>query len=523
MAADSQLGLSDYLMILRRRAVLMSATFILVFGLAAIIAVVLPPLYRSTGTILVESQQIPMNLVPSTITSYADERIQIIRQRVMTRENLLRISERYRLFDQHGSSLTASEKIAAMRSDISIEPISADIGGGRRGAATIAFRLSYEHRSPEVAYKVANELVTLFLSENARVRTERASETTQFLAREADKLKVELEALENQVAAYKQEYGNALPEHLELHMSMLQRTELELRNTERDLRSAQEDRRFLELELAAIQAGAQSSTEVIAAPGADLEQLKAQYATLALRYTDRHPDVRALKLRIEAMEDGEQSGQAYLMGSGTTDVKQAQILAKVEASNTRSASLQQQHAALRARIAELEKQIIQTPQVERALYTLMRDHENARRKFEEVRAKQIDAQMAESLEEENKAERFSLLESPLPPDSPIKPDRKKLILMGFMLAAGTSGGMAFLLEMLNQRVRGPRALAQILRQPPLAMIPYISTKAEIKRRKRRLWLAAGCFLVLVSILIALMHFFYMPLDLLMLKVVARFG
>lgn len=522
MAAQSQLSLKDYLTIMRRRALLMSIVFILILSLATVVATVLPPLYRSTGTILVESQQIPMNLVPSTITSYADERIQVIRQRVMTRENLLRISDRYRLFDAHGSSLTASEKVTAMRDDIGIEPISADIGGGRRGASTIAFKLSYEHRSPDVAYKVANELVTLFLSENARVRTERASETTQFLAREAQKLKGELEKLEDQVAGYKQEYGNALPEHLELHMSMLQRTELELRNTERDLRSAEEDRRFLELELATYQVGSQGSNDGMTST--DLDQLKAQYASLALRYTDRHPDVRNLKQRIETME-AEQGAQpqAQSATSGTPNVKQAQVLAKIEASNKRSASLEKQHVALRARIAELEKQIIQTPQVERALYTLMRDHENARRKFEEVRAKQIDAQMAESLEEENKAERFSLLESPLLPDLPIKPDRKKLILMGFMLAAGTSGGMAFLLEILNQRVRGPRALTQVMRQPPLAMIPYISTKAETSRRKRRIWLGLVGILMLVAIIVALTHYYYMPLDLLMLKVVARFG
>ena len=44
------------------------------------------------------------------------------------------------------------------------------------------------HLRPEVANKVANELVTLFLDENIKQRTERASETTEFLTREADKL-----------------------------------------------------------------------------------------------------------------------------------------------------------------------------------------------------------------------------------------------------------------------------------------------------------------------------------------------
>jgi len=56
---------------------------------------------------------------------------------------------------------------------------------------------------------------------------------------------------------------------------------------------------------------------------------------------------------------------------------------------------------------------------------LLRDQETARRKYEEIRSKQMSAQVAENLEDEQKAERFTLLEPPLAPDVPIKPNRKK--------------------------------------------------------------------------------------------------
>ena len=54
-----------------------------------------PPTYLSEGKILVESQQIPVDLVKPTVTTASKERIQVIEQRVMTRDNLLAILDKY--------------------------------------------------------------------------------------------------------------------------------------------------------------------------------------------------------------------------------------------------------------------------------------------------------------------------------------------------------------------------------------------------------------------------------------------
>ena len=50
---------------------------------------IFPPVYRSTATILIKEQEIPQEFVRSTVTSFADERIQVISQQVMTRSTLL--------------------------------------------------------------------------------------------------------------------------------------------------------------------------------------------------------------------------------------------------------------------------------------------------------------------------------------------------------------------------------------------------------------------------------------------------
>ena len=85
MEPERERTLVDYLAIVKRRRAQLWIGFAAVFVPALLIALLWPPLYRSTGTILIEQQQVPQDLVPSTITSFAAERIQLIKQRVMAR------------------------------------------------------------------------------------------------------------------------------------------------------------------------------------------------------------------------------------------------------------------------------------------------------------------------------------------------------------------------------------------------------------------------------------------------------
>ena len=519
MTADYELTLNDYLAVVRRRAWLLGSSFALILAAGLLVALLIPPVYESTGTILVESQQIPTDLVAVNNNTYADERIEIIRQRVMTRENLLRIIDKYRLFADESKLLTVSEKIDEMREAITVTLVNAEVKG--RGLATIAFRLSFEHRRPEVANRVANELVTLFLDENIKQRTERASETTEFLTQEANKLKTELETLEDQLAAFKQEHGNALPEHQELRMGMLARSEAELKEVDRDYKSTLEELRFLDLELAAARSGVAPAGSAGGAKDVplDLASLKAEHARLLSKYTAAHPDVRALERKINDLQAAELQGEVPASASG---LEIARVEAKIATLQARADSLSQQKQSLLARVSAYEQQILQTPQVERGLITLMRDHENAQRKYEEIRTKQMSARISENLEQENKAERFVLLEPPLMPEKPVKPNRKKIAVLAVFLALAGSAGLVMLLETISQRVRGVDALANVLGRRVLATIPYIPTKAELARQRawqRRGFALAG--LLTVALLVSL-HLLYMPLDILLFKALARF-
>jgi hypothetical protein len=72
--------------------------------------------------------------------------------------------------------------------------------------------------------------------------------------------------------------------------------------------------------------------------------------------------------------------------------------------------------------------------------------------------------------------------------------------------------LALLLEMWDTSVHGARELGRITGAPPLAIIPYIRTPAEIARAARLRAAFAVGFLALLTGAITFFHLYVMPLG-----------
>jgi len=246
------LGLADYLAIAkrRRRAILLAAGAGLLTTL--LLALFLPPTYQSIGTILIEQQEMPSELVRSTVTSYADQRVQVISQRVMTTQNLLDIIRRYNLYPRQRSRESREALIERMRKDINVKMISADVidpRSGRPTSATIAFSVAYSNHSPDQAAKVANELSTLFLNENVSTRTKLAQDAASFLEGEAERVNKHMAELESQVAAFRSQHFDSLPELEQFNMQLLDRITQDLDKDETRRASLEQQQVYLEAQL----------------------------------------------------------------------------------------------------------------------------------------------------------------------------------------------------------------------------------------------------------------------------------
>lgn len=524
----SSLDVSRIIGAAKRRYIFFLIPFLLISLICTGVILFLKPIYESTGTILVETQQIPTDLIQSSVTSDANQRITIIQQRVMTRRNLLQIIDKFDVFGVDRQRHPVSELIERMQKQINVNVITSDGSGRRRGSTAIAFQLSFDHESPKIAAKVANELVTLFLSENVKTRTTRASETTEFLDAETQKLRDALTETENDIVAYKQKHRDALPEHLDLRLRMLERSEVELREYVREIRALEEERRYLQIELTSARTG----RSAVGGSGSkselqeNIDELKKALLSASTRLTDSHPDMKALKKRIAALEqqqideesEASQAAAENRPVSGSTYnplVEKLQI--RISSIDEKISEARRQIAASKQKVTEIERIIIQIPQVERGLSVLNRTYGDILEKFNVLESKQAQAQLSQNLEEDKKAERFILLEPPIIPTEPIRPDRLKIMGIGSFLAFAVGAGLVVLIELLDQRIRSASDLEAILKHPPIASIPYIVTAAETGKRRTKLILyILAPFLILGIVLIAV-HFLYQPLDILFYK------
>ena len=107
--------LGDVIAIVKRRKSYLIWPAVGVFLLAVVIAFAWPPTYRSTSTILIEEQEIPREYVMTTVSSYAEQRLQTINQRIMSSTRLTEIINRFNLYADLKEQWTMEEIIDKMR------------------------------------------------------------------------------------------------------------------------------------------------------------------------------------------------------------------------------------------------------------------------------------------------------------------------------------------------------------------------------------------------------------------------
>jgi len=574
-------GLGDYLAALKRRKVPLAAATAAILAASLGVAFGLPPAYQATATILIEQQEIPQDLVRSTVASYANERLQMVSQRVMTRSHMGEIIDRHELYAETLEREPLESVIERMREqDITIELVSAEVvdpRSGRPREATIAFTLSYQNESPRLAHRVANDLATLFLRENATTRQEQAEEAASFLEGQAERLAQRVAKLEEKLATFKEKHFDQLPELTDLNLQLMDRTERELIEVARQIRSLQERKIYLESELAQMDPTAVLysetgervlgpadklkvlQTEYLSAAAryssdhpdvvrlrkeiraleaetgasglqrelqAELQGLRAELAAASERYSDEHPDVKRLARAVASLEEElEKVGSASSSSSGVKPNNPAYIdlQARLDAAESELESLRERRRELQQKLAGYERRLTATPQVERQYRELTREYETAVAKYQEVKAKALEAQIARSLESEGKGEQFTLIESPVVPEEPAKPNRLAIGLLGVVFSFAGGVGTAAVSESLDQTVRGVRGVTALVHAPPLAAIPPIRGEAHLRSRRRRWLLAAVALLALGCAALAALHFAVAPLDVLWFKLLNRAG
>ena len=552
---DDRLINIDILGALRRRKWIGLAIGVL--GVTATVTIVKswPATYQSTATILIEEPDVPADLVKSTVSTFANDRLQVIQQRVMTSQHLNEIIDRFGLYPEEQKTMPRSALINKMRSQVELEVVSANLSGQQQQRrqqpqASIAFTLSFSSEDPNVAQQVANRLTDLYLAENDRTRQEKAAGTTQFLGEQAHKLYADVQALEKRLLDLRSKYNGSLPEQFAMNTQLLNQAQAQLMQLRSEQQILTDKKSYLQSQLGTISPYTpMTSNGRPATPQAQLMDLELQYSDLSGRYGAKHPDVVRLQRQIEVLRKQIGGVDTRALDQAKFSTLQAQLneamqrygekhpdvqrlrrqldeaKAQMDAApapsitapsgppdNPMYLQLQNQLAdadsqlrginerasALEANIADLQKRILQTPTVEAEYSSLQSQHQLALQRYQNFKDKEADAQVAETMEQQSKGETFSVIEPPQYPDVPESPNRRLLMLVGVFMTGMLAAAAMVAIDMLDPRIYEPKSLMVAFGEMPLATVPYIRTSDEMRGRRLRMIGVASVAAILMA-------------------------
>ena len=379
--------LAEYLEILRRRIWFVIIPFALVMAGASIYVITAPREYKASTLVLISPQKVPAAYVQTTVTSQVEERLQSIAQEIMSRSSLEKIITELRLYEEARKHLSKEETVELMRKNIKIElPTNKD-----RGEKNF-FSISFIGNDPNTVTTVANRLSSLFIEENLKIRGQQAAGTTEFMVNELVEAKAKLDQLEARVAKY--------------------------------------NRR---------------ATRVVEDPQiepSEKDRLKGELEALRTKYTDNHPDVIAMKKKIDDLEKNKNTNGSVAQAN--------------------------QH---RVRVEQI-------PLQEQDMGALGREYQSMKLTYEVLLKNKQEAQQAANLEKQQKGEQFRIIDPAIVPEKPFSPDVPKILLMSLFAGLASGLALAFMREQMDRSFYDSDDVEISLGIKVMATIPKIEETAS---------------------------------------------
>lgn len=503
-----------YLSVVSRRRWFLIVPFCAAVFVGMVLAIKLPKVYEASTLILVQPQRVPEKIVTPVVERDIENRINTLSQQIMSRSNLERVIDKFKLFDGEAyRDMLIEDKLQNLRKRIKIE-----VGRTRTSRDTDSFSIIYQDADPQLTMRVANGLATFFIDENLKARESIAVGTSDFLDSELESMRKRLEEQEGVLKKFREAHMGELPEQLDSNLKVLERLNQQLTQKEESLRSARVSLAALESEMT-IKQSALSALPTPAGPLAtgrevedqmSLEQLKEKLAGLESSYTDSHPDVVRLKLKIKKREEqpSGSGGSSARTGSPTASTQNyttAQVNAEAARQKTiilgTISSLESDIAQLNQEIRSYQRRVEAAPKREQELLSIKRDYDNIRTSYNSLLNRKLEADIAVNMEKKQKGEQFQILDVAQLPEKPISPDLHKLFLITVVAGLGLGAGVIFMIENSDTSIRHLDKLEEEIGLPVLASVPRIFN-ADDRRWHHKKTIATAASLAVAILLTA---------------------
>ena len=461
----------------RRWAALGAAWLVALLGWALVVAQ--PNIYTSRARIFIDATSVMKPMLEGLAIDWdLNLDSEVMKQTLTTRGNLERVA---RMTDLDVLATTPAEMenlLNSLRSRISVENESSHL-----------LRLSFTDADPTRAQAVTQALTETFLDSNLGRSREKIEDAQEFLDRQIADYERELDAAEERLANFRQERLSTLPDQENYRFQMEQLRD-ELIEAEAGLASAEARQARLRRDL---EAGPASDA------GLQIFETEQALAQLLSNYTERHPDVIALRRKL-ALLRGEPNGAAAngaRSSAGLSLGGYEQIKSQLGEADAQAALYAGRADSLRARLARMEERAADIPAVEVELAKLTRDYDVLKIKHGELLARREQAKLAHDSEVGADRVQYQIVEAPRVPLSPDGPSRSLLISLVLLVAGAAGASFAFVLVHVNECFADPTQLRRAFNLPVLGTVSAVQSPGQRTWRMAEVSsFAGGCALLM---------------------------
>ncbi len=454
--------------VLKRKWVLVTFAAVLV-ALAAVFSFTRKPLYRATATLLIDEPGASLLNIQDVLNSGAYYRSDYLgtyfntQLRLLTSRSLAeRVSKRLAIGAR--PEFRSARPASAAGGDASY---AFDILGGLSVAPIAETRLVYvSYISPHAALSadVVNALVEEFVDFSVETRYEATKQTSEFLTEQVALLREDLKRKEEDL----QKYGT------EKDLLYLSGDESTVVNKFSDvataLTTAQIERYakesvYRELRNLSVDALPESvSNPTIQALKTQYSQVKSEYDEKGRIYRPEYPEMVQLKARLDATRTTLQEEIRKAVGAAESEYRSA-----LKKENSLQGLLDEQ----RGDVTRMNKNAI-------FYHTLRTEVENMRTLLSTLVAKQNEIQVSSQLGG-LRTSNIKVVDRALVPRAPFTPNIRRNLLMALLLGLFGGLGLIFLVETMDNTVKGPEDVEKLVHLPSLGIIPFLTADGGRKK------------------------------------------
>jgi len=450
----------------------------------------LPSEYEATTTILVDPQQVPEKYVSSAVNSDPSERLNTLTQQILSRSRLQHIMDKFKLYSEAKGKVPDEELVEMIRDHIRIQ-----VKQGS-GAQLSTFTITFQGPVPRVAADVANELAGSFIRWNIDSREQQVAGTQAFLSSELQDAKRNLEEQENKLRVFKMSHLGETPDQATSNLQAIASLRTAVQTNLDSLNRLEQEKLLLtRLPEAAAPAGVPTTTlSKRAQVEAEKRQVEGDLRRLRESFSERYPDVIKLKRQLgELTAELNSLPQDRVDTAGDQPIEVSSTSVRLELIDKEQRRLKAEQARIQNQISAYQAKLDATPLREQQLVELTRNYDVSKQHYQTLLDKSFNIEMAASLEQKQKAERFTVLDAAQIPEKPVKPRRKVLLLLAALFSLALPCSIVIGRDLLAARISTEAELKMMIPKGAgiVALIPRIETAAD---RRGKMFVAASAVL-----------------------------